>query len=82
MKYDFNVKIKNIPCHLDIARDIKEQKDGVFTFTVRINQQLIQDYVNYSNPAASEYTAILSAVGTKCEISRNGGDVNSENPIR
>ena len=78
MKYDFNVKVKNIPCHLDVARDIKRQQNGIFTVTLRVNQQLIQDYVNYYNPATSEYSAILNAAEPECKISCGGGDVGAK----
>ena len=74
MKYDFNVKIKNIPCHLDIEKDLKVQSNGLFTFTLRVNQGLIMDYVNYRNPATSEYSAILNASEPQCQITRSSGD--------
>lgn len=74
IKYDFNVKTHNIPCHLDIEKDLKIQGDGLFTFTLRVNQGLIMDYVNYRNPTASEYSAILNAATTECKITRSSGD--------
>ena len=74
MKYDFNVNVKNIPCHLDVERDLKLQANGVFTFTVRVNQGLIMDYVNYYNPRPEDYRAIFDAAGTECTVTRSGGD--------
>jgi hypothetical protein len=74
LKYDFNVNIKNIPCHLDVERDLKLQANGVFTFTVRVNQGLIMDYVNYYNPGPEDYRAIFDAVGTECTVTRSSGD--------
>lgn len=82
MKYDFNVNTRNIPCHLDVERDLKVQKDGLFTFTLRVNQGCIMDYVNYRNPAASEYGAIFSSVGTECKITRSDGDDSPTDRVR
>ena len=43
-KYDLSIREHNIPAHLDIERDIKLKKDGLFTFTLRINGGNIVDY--------------------------------------
>ena len=70
-KYAFKVKASNVACHLDIEKDLKVQGDGVFTFTIRINQGCIMDYVNYRNVQPSEYGAIFSAIEPECEITRS-----------
>ena len=44
MKYDLSIRQHNIPAHLDIERDIKLKKNGLFTFTLRINGGNIVDY--------------------------------------
>lgn len=82
MKYDFNVKIKNIPCHLDIEKDLKVQSNGLFTFTLRVNQGLIMDYVNYRNPATSEYSAILNSNEPKCQITCDSRNDNPTDGVR
>jgi len=43
-KYELSIRKHNIPAHLDIERDIKLKKDGLFTFTLRINGGNIVDY--------------------------------------
>jgi len=43
-KYDLSIREHNIPAHLDIERDIKLKKDGLFTFTLRVNGGNIVDY--------------------------------------
>ena len=43
-KYDLSIREHNVPAHLDIERDIKLKKDGLFTFTLRINGGNIVDY--------------------------------------
>jgi hypothetical protein len=82
MKYDFNLNKANIPCHLDIEKDIKLQKNGVFTFTIRTNQSIIQDYVCYSNATANEYNSIISATEPECKVSRHSGVDNNEDALR
>jgi hypothetical protein len=81
-KDDFRVVDKNIPCHIDIANSIKQRGNGLFTFTLRVNSGCIMDYVDYSNPTASEYSAIFNASETKCEISRSSGSNGSEDELR
>lgn len=39
----------NAKCYMDIARDIFDQKTGVFTFVVRIDGKKIVDYVQMEN---------------------------------
>lgn len=50
MKYEF-INVHNIPAHLDIEKDIQEQQNGNFTFTIRLNNGNIVDYsvVEYVN---------------------------------
>ena len=43
-KYDLSIREHNVPAHLDIERDIKLKKDGLFTFTLRVNGGNIVDY--------------------------------------
>lgn len=39
----------NAKCYMDIARDILDQKQGVFTFVIRIDGKKIVDYVQMEN---------------------------------
>ena len=78
---DFRVLDKNLLCHVDIANSIKK-RNGLFTFTLRVNNGCIMDYVDYSNPTASEYSAIFNATETKCKISRSSGDDSSKDGLR
>jgi len=79
---DFRVIDKNIPCHLDIAQDIKFHINGLFSFTLRVNNGCIMDYVDYTSPAASEYSSIFNAVETKCEISCSSGNDSPKDELR
>jgi len=44
MKYELSVRKHNVTAHLDIEKDIKIKKNGLFTFTLRINGGNIVDY--------------------------------------
>jgi len=68
VKHNFLVRKNNVVPHLDIERDIKAQKDGIFTMTLRVNQGNIVDYVNYINTSPGEYEAIFTASITECQI--------------
>ena len=41
---DLTMKESNIPVHLDVEEDIKKKKDGLITFTLRINNGNVVDY--------------------------------------
>lgn len=68
MKHSFLVRKSNIIPHLDIEKDIKAHKDGIFTMTLRVNQGNIVDYVNYINTKPGEYEAIFGSIITECQI--------------
>jgi len=45
MNYDaVTIKSQNIPAHLDIEKDIQEQKNGLFTFIIKVANGNIADY--------------------------------------
>jgi hypothetical protein len=44
MKYALNIKDHNRQAHLDIEKDIEVKKNGLFTFTLRVNNGNITDY--------------------------------------
>ena len=45
MKYDVvEIKKQHIPVHLDIEKDIQEQKNGLFTFIIKIANGNVADY--------------------------------------
>jgi len=45
MNYDaVEIKKQNVPAHLDIEKDIQEQKNGLFTFIIKVANGNIADY--------------------------------------
>ena len=45
MNYAFEPLEENIQLHLDIEKDIQKQKDGVFTFTIKLANNKAIDYM-------------------------------------
>jgi len=44
MIYRPKIREHNVPAHLDIEKDIKDTFNGLFTFTLRVNNGNIVDY--------------------------------------
>lgn len=49
MKYGVTLNPKNLKPHLDIESDIQRVKNGMFNIVIKINRELIIDYVIYEN---------------------------------
>ena len=60
MKYELKIDPHNVRPHLDIEKDIREKKDGLFTFNLRINQGQIVDYSKYETIVASLYAGLIT----------------------
>ena len=71
-KYELSIREHNIPAHLDIERDIKLKKNGLFTFTLRINGGNIVDYslMEYVD-VKRKYLGFKKAVIAKSTTSHN-----------
>jgi len=44
MKHELSIRDHNKQCHIDIEEDIKLRKNGLITFTLRVNNGNIVDY--------------------------------------
>ena len=53
MKYSIKLNPSNLKPHLDIESDIQRTKDGSMTIVVKINRELIIDYVIYENDTST-----------------------------
>lgn len=49
MKYGVTLNPKNLKPHLDIEGDIQRIKNGTFNIVIKVNRELIIDYVVYEN---------------------------------
>jgi hypothetical protein len=72
MNYDaVEIRDSNINAHLDIEKDIEKRKNGLFTFTLRVNNGNIVDYniVEYVN--ARKYFDLKKVIITELSVARN-----------
>lgn len=82
IKYNLNINQHNIKPHLDIEQDIQKKKDGLFTFTLRINQGNIEDYAKYRTRTFIEYRTVTFSTIQKSTVPPNTGAGSSEPAIR
>ena len=62
------VKSCNSQAHVDIEKDIQEQKDGLFTFILRINNGNITDYSVVKNSDARKYFRLTKVTIQELDI--------------
>jgi len=48
-KYAIKLNPDNLKVHLDIESDIQRIKNGLFNIVIKVNRELIIDYVVYEN---------------------------------
>jgi hypothetical protein len=65
MNYALEIRKSNIPVHLDIERDISLKKNGLFTFTIRVNNGNVCDYNVVEYVDASAYLRLKSVTFTQ-----------------
>ncbi|OFW53996.1 MAG: hypothetical protein A2163_07955 [Actinobacteria bacterium RBG_13_35_12] len=82
MKYSLDIREENVPAHLDIEKDIHKKANGVFTFTIKLNNGKIVDYnvVEYVDPR--DYLQLASVVIQELSFSYNHGGGVQKTEIR
>lgn len=58
MKYDIQIHEHNIKPHLDIQKGIQDKKNGLYTFTIRVNQGNIEDFSVFETITIKDYTGV------------------------
>jgi hypothetical protein len=84
MNYDLIINQHNIKPHLDIERDMQNQKEGLFTFVLRVSQGNIEDYAKHKTITIAEYRSVTFTQTTIQEsyTSLNPGTPGEGNAIR
>ena len=82
MKYDLTINQHNIKPHLDMERDIQEQKEGLFTFSIKVNQGNIEDYAKIYTVTRTEYRSVTFSAIQEPAASCNTGTPGEENAVR
>jgi hypothetical protein len=57
--------------HLDIEGDIERRKNGLFTFTLRVNNGNIVDYNVFEHANAGKYLVLKKVVIEEFTLTRN-----------
>lgn len=83
MQYDLSIRKDNVEPYLDIAKDIKDRGNGLFTFILRINNGKIVDYnvLEYVN-AKSKYLRLKELTLTELTLVYNTDQGTGDNALR
>ena len=82
MNYALSIRSWNIKPHLDIEGDIAKQKNGNFTFTLRVNKGNIVDYnlTEYVNPR-TKYGIIKAIIVSELIVAHDSGVGSTGEPV-
>ena len=72
MKYELDIRDHNVQPHLDIENDIERRKNGLFTFTLRVNNGNIVDYNVFEYANARKYLVLKKIVIEEHTFTRSG----------
>jgi len=75
MKYELSISDHNKQAHIDLEDDIKSRKNGLLTFTLRVNKGNIVDYnlTEYVN-AKQKYLSLKRVIVSEFVVTRNRGE--------
>src|SRR3990167_5484410 len=83
MKYNLCIRDHNLKGHLDIEKEVQTRRDGLFTFTIRVNNGNIVDlnvteYVN----AQRKYGIITGYIVEKLVIAYGDSERSASDSVR
>lgn len=70
MNTELSISEKNVLPHTDIERDIQERQNGLFTFTLRINNGQVVDLNMMEYITATKYLTLKSITFTEIDIDK------------
>jgi len=82
MPYELTISEHNVLPHTDIEKDIQEKQNGLFTFTLRINNGQISDYNIMEYIDANKYISLKSITFEEHTISLNNIQRGQTDPLR
>jgi len=71
MNTELSISEKNVLPHTDIERDIQERQNGLFTFTLRVNNSQVVDYNVMEYIDGNKYLSLKSITFEEHTIARN-----------
>jgi hypothetical protein len=82
MKYDLTINQHNIKPHLDIQKGIEDKKNGLYTFSIRVNQGDIEDFVIFETVTIKDYAGITWSGWRESGVSYGSRTGSTENAVR
>lgn len=82
MDYALDIRDHNKQAHIDIEEDIQAQKNGLFTFTLRINGGNIVDYNLTEYVPASKYLRLKGVFIQELTVAHNIGERSLPDALR
>lgn len=82
MIYELTIEEQNKKAHVDIEDDIKKQRDGLFTFTLRVNHGNIIDYTVTEYANAAKYLRLESIIIEQLTVSLDPPARSNTNAVR
>lgn len=69
---ELTIRDYNVPAHMDIEKDIQGKKNGLLTFTLRVNAGNVVDYtvVEYVD-ARSKYGTVTAVLVQELTVTRH-----------
>ena len=81
MQYALEIPEYNIQAHVDIESDIQKQRNGLFTFIIRLNNSKVVDYSILSYATARDYLELKRVIITQFIISRDTPAGNTKDEV-
>jgi hypothetical protein len=82
MNYSLSINQHNIKPHLDIEADIQAQKNGLFTFNLRVNQSCIEDYAKFETITIKDYAGVEWTIKKERGSTYHTGATSDQTAIR
>lgn len=81
--YSLQIRDHNIPAHLDIEKEVQDRQNGLFTFTLRVNNGNIVDFnvTEYVN-VKQKYGVVKALVIEEFAVTLSGGERSASDTIR
>lgn len=82
INYALEIKKANVPVHLDLEHEITLKKNGLLTFTVRVNNGSIVDFNVTEYVSALTYLGLKGIAYTELVITSDLGGGDETNALR
>jgi hypothetical protein len=81
MNYELSIT-SNLKPHIDIQRGLMGKKDGLYTFTIRVDKGNIVDYAVLETITIKDYQGVTWSGWRESGVSYHSGEGSPENAVR